>query len=84
MKFIDCPIIGQRPHTEFAIAGVLDVEPAEITDMTPAAWAFNRESVPLERVEQWYHLPSQLWFDVTRHTGTDAVSRVVLAGPQDE
>lgn len=84
MKFIDCPVIGQRPHTEFAIGGVLDVEPAEITDQTPAAWAFNRESIPLERVEQWYHLPTQLWFDVTRHTGTDEVSRVVLARSYDE
>ena len=84
MKFIDCPVIGQRPHTEFAISGVLDVEPAEITDMTPAAWAFNRESIPLVRVEQWYHLPTQLWFDVTRHTGTDEISRVVLARPHDE
>jgi len=84
MKFIDCPIIGVRPHTEFSISGVVDVEPEEIIDLTPAAWTFDRNSVPIERVEQWYHLPTQLWFDVTRNTGTDEISLVAIKGEENE
>ncbi len=78
MKFIDCPVIGTRPHTEFAISGVLEVEPAEIKDMSAAMWTFNRHSIPGERVECWYHTPTQLWFKVTRDTGTDVISWVDL------
>ncbi len=84
MKFIDCPVIGTRPHTEFAISGVLEVEPAEIEDMPVAAWTFNRHSIPGERVECWYHTSTQLWFNVTRDTGTDQISQVDLMRRPDE
>lgn len=84
MQYVDCPIIGRRPYSEFAISGILEPEPAEIADMTPARWTFERRSLPVERTEWWYHTPSQLWFNVTRHTGTDTISRVVLAGIEPE
>ncbi len=79
MKYIDFPNLGRRPSTEFVIAGVVDPEPAELDGITPGAWVFNRQSVPMRRTEWWYHTASQLWFLVERDTATDEVFDVTLA-----
>ena len=83
MKYIDCPVLGRRPHTEFAISGVLEFEPEAITTGSVGAWAFNRESLPSPRTEWWYHTPTQLWFTVVRHTGSDEILAVELARALD-
>ena len=80
MKYIDFPILGRRPSTEFTIAGVLNPEPAELEGVTPGEWVFNRNSVPMQRTEWWYHTSSQLWFMVERDTASDVVLAVSLAG----
>jgi sarcosine oxidase subunit delta len=79
MKYIDFPILGRRPSTEFSVAGVLEPEPAELDDVTPGQWVFDRESVPMQRREWWYHTPTQLWFIVERNTASDEVLAVSLA-----
>lgn len=80
MKYIDFPVLGRRPSTEFSVAGVLDPEPAELDGITPGAWVFDRSSVPMRRQEWWYHTPTQLWFMVERDTASDEVLGVSLAG----
>ncbi|MEM7542337.1 MAG: sarcosine oxidase subunit delta [Pseudomonadota bacterium] len=80
MKYIECPTLGRRPYSEFAISGILEPEPSERPDMGAARWAFDRHSVPTVRTEWWYHTPSQLWFKVTRDTGNDRIAEVELAG----
>ena len=80
MKYIDFPILGRRPSSEFSVAGVLDPEPAELDGVTAGEWAFNRQSLPMRRNEWWYHTPTQLWFLVERDTATDEVFTVLLAG----
>ena len=83
MKYLDCPLLGLRPQAEFVIRGVLAPEPADLGERSAGSWVFDRHSVPGERVEWWYHTPSRLWFQVTRHTGSDAVLGVELAqGPR--
>lgn len=79
MKYLDCPILGRRPATEFSVAGLLDPEPAELDGVSPGEWVFNRNSIPMRRSEWWYHTPSQLWFVVTRDTASDEIFEVVLA-----
>lgn len=79
MKIIDCPIIGPRAISEFTISGVLEPEPADLGATTPGAWVFERRSVPGERTEWWYHNPTQLWFRVRRHTGSDEITNVEVA-----
>lgn len=83
MKYIDLPILGRRPVTEFTVAGVLDPEPAELDGITPGAWVFNRNSVPMRRNEWWYHTPTQLWFVVERDTASDAVLHAELGRSDD-
>jgi len=79
VKTIDCPLLGRRPVSEFAISGVLTPEPAELGAHTPGQWVYARNSVPLTREEWWYHTPSQLWFVVRRDTGSDDITAVRLA-----
>ena len=81
MKYIDFPTLGRRPSSEFVVAGILAPEPAELNDgVSPGEWVFNRNSIPKRRTEWWYHTPTQLWFLVERHTATDEVFGVSLAG----
>jgi sarcosine oxidase subunit delta len=80
MKYIDLPSLGRRPSTEFVVAGILDPEPAQLNDISPGEWVFNRDSLPMRRTEWWYHTPTQLWFLVERDTATDEVFGVSLAG----
>ena len=84
MKVIDCPILGERPVTEFTVAGVLDPEPADLAGVSPGNWVFNRTSLPMQRQEWWYHGASQLWFLVERDTASDQISKVNLAGDYDD
>ncbi|MGB1883393.1 MAG: sarcosine oxidase subunit delta [Gammaproteobacteria bacterium] len=79
MKIIDCPHLGPRPLTEFAISGILDPEPENLGEFTPGRWAFERNSVPLERVEWWFHIPSELWFLVRRETASNTIVEVKAA-----
>lgn len=79
MRYVDFPLLGTRPVTEFQTAGVLEPEPAELGDWTAGRWVYERTSLPRERTEWWYHGPSRLWFKVRRDTGTDAVLAVELA-----
>jgi len=79
MKIIHCPVIGPRPLTEFTVVGVSALEPEDLEGMSPGAWVFNRDSVPMERTEWWYHGATQLWFKVRRHTGADRIVGVELA-----
>jgi sarcosine oxidase subunit delta len=71
--------LGCRPSTEFIVAGVLEPEPAELDGASAGAWVFDRNSVPMQRHEWWYHTPTQLWFVVERDTATDIVVDVSLA-----
>ena len=80
MKTIRCPVIGLRPLTEFTVIGVSTLEPEDLVDTNPGAWVFNRDSVPMERTEWWYHSATQLWFKVLRHTGADRIVGVELVG----
>jgi sarcosine oxidase, subunit delta len=80
VKYLDLPILGRRPSSEFIVAGPLDPEPAELDGVTPGDWIFTRNSVPMQRCEWWYHTPTQLWFVVERDTGSDVVLAVSLAG----
>jgi sarcosine oxidase subunit delta len=82
MKIIHCPVIGARPQSEFTVIGESAPEPEELEGMLPGAWVFNRDSVPMERDEWWYHTATQLWFVVRRHTGEDQVLAVDLAPGQ--
>ena len=84
MKYIDFPVLGQRPATEFTVAGVLEPEPAELVGITAGAWVFNRNSVPLQRQEWWYHAASQLWFIVERDTESDDILGVAVAGEKTD
>jgi len=84
VKYLDLPALGRRPATEFVVAGILDPEPAELTDMTPGEWVFNRTSVPLCRTEWWYHTPTQLWFLVDRDTAADRILKVQFADDRNE
>lgn len=79
MKLVDCPGLGVRPVSEFAIAGELAPEPAELEGTTAARWAFERHSVPGARTEWWYHTPTQQWFEVRRETATNAILDVRVA-----
>ena len=79
MKTIDCPLLGRRPVGEFTISGVLEPERSELTDTTAARWAFERFSVPTERVEWWYHGSSQRWFMVRRNTASNEILSVEAA-----
>ena len=81
MRWINAPLLGRRPVTEFAISGILEPEPEEITDMPPGNWVFDRNSLPTTRTEWWYHPGSQFWFLVERQTETDEISKVELAKP---
>ena len=83
MKYIDLPLLGIRPTTEFVAAGVVEPEPAELDGISAAAWVFDRASVPMQRNEWWYHTPSQLWFVVERDTESDEILNVTLAGGED-
>jgi sarcosine oxidase subunit delta len=80
MKTIDFPEIGRRPSTEFTVAGVVEPEPAELDGISAGAWVFNRDSVPQERDEWWYHTPTQLWFIVRRETASDTIINARLEG----
>ena len=79
MKIIHCPVIGSRPSTEFTVIGVSSPEPEDLGDLNTGAWVFNRDSIPEERTEWWYHGATQLWFKVRRHTGADRIVAVELA-----
>jgi sarcosine oxidase subunit delta len=79
MKHIDFPVLGVRPATEFVVGGVLEPEPAELGDTAPGAWVFDRNSVPMQRQEWWYHTGTQLWFLVDRDTGSDEILAIKLA-----
>ncbi len=65
------------------MAGVSEPEPKDLEGILPGAWVFNRDSVPKERTEWWYHDPTQLWFKVRRHTGLDRVVAVELAAMKE-
>ena len=80
MRWIDAPLLGRRPVTEFTINGILEPEPENIDDREPGQWVFDRNSVPLVRTEWWYHTGAQMWFLVERDTGTDEILNVSLAG----
>ncbi|MFT4581202.1 MAG: sarcosine oxidase subunit delta [Gammaproteobacteria bacterium] len=80
MKTFDFPELGRRPSTEFTVAGVPELEPAELEGISASAWVFNRDSVPQERNEWWYHTPTQLWFIVRRDTASDNILSARLAG----
>lgn len=80
MKHFDCPVIGNRPISEFtgggtAINGLLNADPASAR----ANLNFGDGTVKIKH-EWWYHRPSQLWFIVARDTGSDSVLSVQLAG----
>ncbi|MCP5201100.1 MAG: sarcosine oxidase subunit delta [Gammaproteobacteria bacterium] len=79
MKYAEFPHLGRRPYTEFAQAGVLEPEPDELAPEAVAPWVYARRSVPRERVEWWYHLPTRLWFRVRRDTASDTVLGVEAA-----
>lgn len=79
MRWVEFPLLGRRPVTEFAISGVLEPEPEIINDREAGQWVFDRSSLPRVRTEWWYHPGSQFWFLVERDTGTDIVSKVELA-----
>lgn len=79
MKYLDCPVIGRRPISEFSVGGVLEPEPEDLGEFTPARWAFERTSLPLVRTEWWFHNPSHCWFQVSRDTATETIHDVVLA-----
>lgn len=81
MKYADFPLLGRRPVTEFQTSGVLEPEPAELGEWTPGRWVYERQSVPRERTEWWYHTPSHLWFKVRRDTGTDVILAIEPARP---
>ncbi len=76
MKTIDCPLLGRRAVSEFTVSGVLAPEPAELGAHSAARWVYERNSVPGERNEWWFHGPSQLWFVVRRDTASDAILEV--------
>ena len=76
MKIIDCPIIGRRAVSEFTIGGVLAPEPADLGEYTAAAWVYDRNSVPMQRTEWWFHGATQLWFTVRRDTASDEILEV--------
>ncbi|MEM7466244.1 MAG: sarcosine oxidase subunit delta [Pseudomonadota bacterium] len=78
MRWIEAPLLGRRPVTEFTINGVLEPEPEVIDDREPGQWVFERSSVPMIRTEWWYHAGAQLWFLVDRDTGSDEVIEVKL------
>jgi sarcosine oxidase subunit delta len=80
MKYVDFPNLGRRPASEFIVAGVVDPEPAELDGISPGAWVFDRQSLPMQRLEWWYHTPSQLWFTVKRDTASDEILNATLAG----
>ena len=80
MQYLECPVIGRRPYAEFAISGPLEPERGDLPGVSAATWTFGRSSVPRVRVEWWYHVPSQLWFEVTRDTAADTVLDAALAG----
>jgi sarcosine oxidase subunit delta len=80
MKYVEFPNLGLRPSSEFVVAGVVDPEPADLDGISPGAWVFDRESLPMRRTEWWYHTPSQLWFTVERDTASDEILNATLAG----
>lgn len=78
MRWIEAPLLGRRPVTEFTINGILEPEPETIDDREPGQWVFDRSSLPMIRTEWWYHAGTQLWFLVERDTGSDEVTNVKL------
>ncbi|MDC3067198.1 MAG: hypothetical protein CBC29_03800 [Methylococcaceae bacterium TMED69] len=72
MKYLNCPLIGERPITEFIYGGAIDPEPADL-EGSAGRWAYHQDSRPLKRMEWWYHQPSQKWFRVSRETKANAI-----------
>ena len=78
MKYFDCPVIGERPASEFicagsAIEGLANEDAAAVRH----GLYFGDATARIKR-EWWWHRPSQLWFLVTRDTRTDGVSEISL------
>ena len=78
MRWINAPLLGRRPVTEFTINGILEAEPESIDDRLPGEWVFDRSSLPMVRTEWWYHGASQQWFLVDRDTNSDEIHNVRL------
>ena len=72
MKYLDCPIIGERPISEFIYGGSIDPEPSNF-DGSAGWWAYHQDSRPLTRKEWWYHQPTQMWFRVQRDTEANTI-----------
>jgi sarcosine oxidase subunit delta len=79
MKYFDCPVIGERPASEFVCAGSsIEGLVNEDGDAVRHGLYFGDATARVKR-EWWWHRPSQIWFLITRDTRTDVVSEIRTA-----
>ena len=85
MLLLTCPFCGPGPETEFRCGGqahiVRPLDPNALDDQAWCEYLFYRSNTKGIHAERWVHVHGcGRWFNVLRHTITDAVAATYRMG----